>query len=179
MRSDITRTFVALARAAGFKAGVVRVTARDNKIFRNNYLSFYGQLDSEVATVKVGDRVLAFDPATPFCPFGLVHWSRTNSAALRFSDDPPAFFSLPVFPPDMALTQREIALTLDLQGNLAGTVTTTYTGQEALVRRLDHIHDDDAARREALEKELGDLLPMGAIGQADQGREHRQQRPRP
>jgi hypothetical protein len=162
LRSDITRAFVALARDAGFEAGVARVAARDNKIFRNSYLSFYGQLDSEVATVKLGDRVLAFDPATPFCPFGLVHWSRTNSAALRFSDNPPAFFSIPIYPPDMALTQREIALTLDPQGGLAGTVKTTYSGQEALVRRLEHIHDDDAARREALEKELGDLLPMGA-----------------
>jgi hypothetical protein len=162
LRSDITRTFVALVRAAGFTAGVVRVAARDNKLFRKELLNFYDQLDSEVATVKVGDRVLAFDPATPFCPFGLVHWSRTNSTALRFSDDPPAFFSLPIFPPDMALTQREIALALDEQGGLAGTIRTTYTGQEALVRRLDHINDDDAARREALEKEIGDLLPMGA-----------------
>jgi len=162
VRSDITRTFVALARAAGLTADVVRVAARDNKIFRNNYLLFYEQLDSEVATAKVGDRVMAFDPATPFCPFGLVHWSRTNSTAVRFLDAEPRFFSIPVFPPDMALTQREIALTLDLQGNLSGTVATTYTGQEALVRRLNYIHDDDAARREALEKELGDLLPMGA-----------------
>jgi hypothetical protein len=162
LRSDLTRTFVALARDAGFEAGVVRVAARDNKIFRNNYLSFYGQFDSEAAMVKVGDRLLAFDPATPFCPFGLVYWTRTNSAALRFSDTQPAFFLIPPFPPDMALTQREIALTLDLQGNLAGTVKTTFSGQEALVRRLDHIHDDDTARREALEKELGDLLPMGA-----------------
>jgi hypothetical protein len=162
LRSDITRTFVALARDAGFEAEVARVAARDNKIFRNNYLSFYRQLDSELATVKIGDKVIAFDPATPFCPFGLVHWSRTNSAALRFSDTPPSFFSIPVFPPDMALTQREIALTLDAQGRLSGTVKTTYTGQEALVRRLDHIHDDDTARREALEKELAGLLPMGA-----------------
>jgi hypothetical protein len=162
LRSDLTRTFVALARDAGFEAEVVRVAARDNKIFRKNYLSFYSQLDCEMAIVKLGEKILAFDPATPFCPFGLVHWSRTNSAALRSSDDPPAFFSVPVFPPDMALTQREIALTLDAQGRLAGTVKTTYTGQEALVRRLDHIHDDDTARREALEKELGDLLPMGA-----------------
>jgi len=162
IRSDLTRTFVGLAQSAGFEAQVVRVAARDNKIFRNNYLDFYGQLDSEMATVKVGEKVLAFDPATPFCPFGLVHWSRTNSAALRVTEATPAFFSIPAFPPDMALTQREIALTLDAQGNLGGTIRTTYTGQEALVRRLAHIHDDDAARREALEKELGDLLPMGA-----------------
>jgi hypothetical protein len=162
LRSDITRTFVALARDAGFEAGVVRVAARDNKVFRDNLWSFYGQLDTEVATVRLGDKVLAFDPATPFCPFGLIHWSRTNSAAIRFSDAPPAFFSLPVYPPDLALTQRQIVLTLDAGGGLRGTVKTTYSGQEALVRRLDHIHDDDTARREALEKELTGLLPMGA-----------------
>jgi hypothetical protein len=162
LRSDITRTFVALARGAGFTAEVVRVAARDNKLFRTNYLSFYTQLDSEAATVKIGERTLVFDPATPFCPYGLVHWTRTNSTALRYSDAPPAFFTTPVFPPDLALTQREIVLGLDLQGNLTGTVKSSYTGQEALVRRLDHIHDDDAARKEALEKELADLLPMGA-----------------
>ena len=116
LRSDITRTFVALARAAGFTAGVVRVAARDNKLFRKDFLSFYDQLDSEAATVEVGEKTLIFDPATPFCPFGLVHWSRMNSTALRASDDPPAFFTTPIFPPDMALTQREVALALDLAG---------------------------------------------------------------
>ncbi len=161
LRSDITRTFVALARAAGFTAEAVRVTARDNKLFRKDYLSFYDQLDSEVAVVEVGDRTMIFDPATPFCPFGLAHWSRTNSTALRFSDKPPAFFTTPIFPPEMALTQREIALGLDLQGNLAGTVKTTYTGQEALVRRLEYLHDDDTVRKAALEKELTDVLPIG------------------
>lgn len=162
LRSDITRTFVALARAAGFTAEVFRVTARDNKLFRKDFLSFYDQLDSEVAAVHVGDRTMLFDPATPFCPFGLIHWSRTNSTALRFSDTPPAFFTTPVQPPEMALTQREIALGLDLQGGLAGTVKTTYRGQEALVRRLEYLHDDDTTRTEALEKELTDVLPMGA-----------------
>jgi len=162
LRSDITRTFVALARAAGFTAETVRVAARDNKLFRRDFLSFYDQLDSEAATVEVGGRTLIFDPATPFCPFGLVHWSRMNSTALRASDDPPAFFTTPVFPPDMALTQREVALALDLEGNLRGTIKTTYTGQEALVRRLDHIHDDETARKAALEQEIAGVLPMGA-----------------
>jgi hypothetical protein len=162
LRSDITRTFAALARAAGFTADIVRVVSRDNKLFRKHYLSFYSQFDSEVAEVKVGEKTLLFDPATPFCPFGLVHWSRTNTAALRSSDIPPKFFTTPGSPPDLALTQRDIALSLDLQGNLAGTVRTTYTGHEALVRRLDHINDDAAAKREALEKEIADALPMGA-----------------
>src|SRR5512143_3669626 len=67
-----------------------------------------------------------------------------------------------VLPPEQALTQREIALKLDPQGQLAGTVKTTFTGHEALVRRLGHLHDDAEARKRDLEKELTDVLPMGA-----------------
>lgn len=162
LRSDITRTFVKLALAAGFKAEVVRVTAREDKLFRKDYLSFYDQLDSEMALVKVGERTLVLDPATPFCPFGLVHWSRTNSTGLRISENPPAFFVTPSSSPDLALTRREAALVLDLDGNLTGEVKTTYSGQEALVRRLAHIGADEAAWKTALEEELRKALPAGA-----------------
>ncbi len=160
-RSGITRAFVALARAAGFEAEVARVATRDDKLFRMLLLSFTDQLDSEVALVKLGDRKLLFDPATPFCPFGLVHWSRSNANAVRYSDKPPAFFTTSVYPPDMALTQREVVLAADARGGLNGTVKVTYTGHEALVRRLEHIHDDDTERRKSLEEELGGILPLG------------------
>ncbi len=162
VRSDLTRTFVALARAAGFEAEVVRVSNRDDKVFRINLLSFYDQMDAEAALVKLGDRSILFDPATPFCPYGLVHWSRSNASALRRSDKPPAFFITSVYDPDLALTQREIALKLDAAGALTGTVQTTYTGHEALVRRLDHIRDDAEARKKDFEQELADILPVGA-----------------
>jgi hypothetical protein len=161
-RSDITRTFVALAQAAGFEAEVVRVSTRDDKLFREAYLSFTDQLDSEMALVKVGERDLLFDPATPFCPFGLIHWSRTDAAAVRFSEKAASFFRTSSYVPNMALTQREIVLELDPQGSLAGTVKTTYTGHEALVRRLDHMHDDQEDIRKSMEEELAGLLPMGA-----------------
>jgi hypothetical protein len=161
-RSDITRTFVALAQAAGFEAEVARVSTRDDKLFRVLLLSFTEQLDSEVAIVKLGDKELLFDPATPFCPFGLVHWSRSNATAVRYSKTPPAFFTTSVYPPEMALTQRELALQVDAQGGLIGTAKVTYTGHEALVRRLEHIHSDEADRKKGLEEELSSILPMGA-----------------
>jgi hypothetical protein len=161
-RSDITRAFVALAQAAGFKAEAVRVATRDDKLFLMSYLSFAGQLDSEMALVELNGKEMLFDPATPFCPFGLIHWSRTDTAAVHFTDEPHTFFRTSVYPPEMALTQREVLLQLDTQGTLAGTVKTTYTGHEALVRRLDHIDDDREEIRESLEAELSDLLPMGA-----------------
>jgi hypothetical protein len=168
VRSDITRTFVALARAAGFEADVARVSTRDDKLFRINLFSFYDQLDSEVALVKLGEKTMLFDPATPYCPFGLVHWSRSNAAAVRFSDKPPAFFTTSVYLPDLALIQRELVLQLDPQGNISGTVKVTYTGHEALVRRLEHIHSDETDKKKDFEKELSDILPMGAVANMKQ-----------
>jgi hypothetical protein len=162
VRSDLTRTFVALARALGLEAQVIRVTARDDKLFRINYLSFYSQFDNEIAGIQLGDGAHFYDPATPFCPFGLVHWSRTSAAALRFSDNPPAFFTTPEFPPDQGWTQREVALTLDRDGRLAGTVKVVYTGHEALVRRLEHLRDDAQAKKKDFEAELANVLPAGA-----------------
>ncbi len=161
-RSDITRAFVALARAAGYEADVARVSTRDDKLFASTFLSFASQLDSEVAVVVLGDRVLYLDPATPFCPFGLVHWSRSGTTAVRLSESPPRFFSTSVYPPDMALTQRKIALRLDGEGQAAGTVKTTYQGHEAMVRRLGHLHSDPEQIRESFEQELSGLLPLGA-----------------
>jgi hypothetical protein len=162
VRSDITRTFVAMARAAGFEANVIRVVTRDNKIFVKNYCGLYGQFDSELAMVKVNGEDKLFDPATPFCPMGMVRWSCTGSICLAPSDKPPLFLPTPVYPPDTALTQREIALALDAEGNLAGTVTVTFLGQEALVRRIDHIGDDETEVKKAFEDEMAELLPAGA-----------------
>ncbi len=162
VRSDITRTFAAMARAAGFEAKVVRVVTRDDKIFVKDFCGLYNQFDSELAMVKVDGEDKLFDPATPFCPMGLVRWSCMGSVFLAPSDKPPLFLPTPVYPPDTALTQREIALALDAEGNLTGKVTVTFQGQEALIRRVAHIGDDETEMKQAFEAEMAELLPVGA-----------------
>jgi hypothetical protein len=162
VRSDITRTFVAMARAAGLEANVVRVVTRDDKVFVKVYCGLYSQFDSELAMVKIDGTDKLFDPATPFCPIGMVRWSCTGSVCLAPSDKPPLFLPTPAYPPDTALTQREIALTLDPEGNLAGTATVVFLGQEALVRRVEHIGEDEAEIRKDFETEMSELLPAGA-----------------
>jgi len=68
----------------------------------------------------------------------------------------------PTFAADAALTQREFALRLDAEGNLAGTVKVTFLGQEALVQRVEHIGDDDVEIKKDLETEMLQILPAGA-----------------
>ena len=162
LRSDITRTFAAMASAAGFEAKIIRVATRDDKFFDKNLCGLYNQFDTELAMVKVNGRDLLFDPATPYCPLGLVRWNCTGTICLVPSDNPPSFLTTPAYPPDTALTQREIELRLDLEGNLAGTAKVTFKGQEALIRRLKHIGDDDVEVKKDLEAEMLEILPAGA-----------------
>jgi len=162
LRSDITRSFAAMARAAGFEAKVVRALMRDDKFFDKNLCGLYDQFDSELAMVRVDGVDKLFDPATPFCPMGLVRWSCTESVCLTPSDKPPLVLPTPAYPPDTALTQRQLALALDLEGNLAGTATVVFQGQEALARRIEHIGDDETEINKAFEAELAELLPAGA-----------------
>jgi hypothetical protein len=162
LRSDITRAFAAMAKAAGFEARVVRAATRDDKFFDKNLFGLYDQFDCELAMVQIGGRDQLFDPATPFCPPGLVRWNCADTVCLAPSDDPPSFLRTPAYPPDTALTQREIALSLDLEGNLAGTAKVTFQGQEALIRRVEHIGEDEVAVKKDLEAEMAAILPSGS-----------------
>jgi hypothetical protein len=162
LRSDITRTFVALARAAGFRADVARVVTRDDKFFHENLLGLYWQFDSEVAIVEIDGREMFFDPATPFCPMGLVRWNCTDTTFIRTSGPAGRFNTTPPDPPEKTQIRRELALQLNLQGNLNGTAKVSFTGQEALALRLDHFGSDDIEVKKDLEAEMTATLPGGA-----------------
>jgi len=162
LRSDITRTFVALARAAGFSADVARVVSRDDKFFNENILDLYGQFDTEVAIVKVDDREMFFDPATPFCPMGLVPWNCTDTTFIRTSGSPGKFYTMPLDAPQRSSVHREFALQLDGEGGLGGMASLMYTGQEALGLRLESFGADEAWIRKSFEEKMVALLPEGA-----------------
>ena len=162
LRSDITRTFAALAWTAGFQADLVRVVSRDDKFFNRSILDFYGQFDRELAVVTVDGREMFFDPATPFCPMGLVHWIATDAPFIRASGPPGEIERTPLDPPERSALRGEFDLRLDGEGGLGGTASMTYTGQEALGLRLQNFGADEAGLRKSLEEKMAALLPEGS-----------------
>jgi hypothetical protein len=164
LRSDITRTFVALARAAGFKADVARVVTRDDKLFHENVLSLYDQFDSEVAVVEVDGREMFLDPATPGCPLGLMRWSCTDTTCIRTSGGLGLFSTTPLDPPERTSIRRALDLRLDPTGALSGTLSISCSGQAALEVRLDCLDLDEAEMKRTLAASVTALLPEG--GQA-------------
>ncbi len=161
LRSDITRTFAAMALAVGLRAQVVRVVTRDDKLFDPNLCGFYNQFDAELAVIDVDGVDHFYDPATPLCPPGLIRWNSWSTTLLNMDGGTPHFVKLPSGAPERAVTKREIALKLDEEGNLAGTAKIRFGGQEGLRRRIEHLNDDDVEVKKALEAEFSDILPAG------------------
>ena len=160
-RDEITRTFVALARAAGLEANVICVAPRDERFFVKQ-IPDAQQVSGEIASVTIDGKPLYVDPGTPGAPFGVVSWEKSNVPGFRIVKGQPAALSIVAEQePKDAVLRRRADLRLE-EDRLEGTITVTYEGQEALQARLRTYDDDEAARTKAFEEEAKGWFPDGA-----------------
>lgn len=155
---EISALFVAMARAAGFDASLILVADRERRFYREKFLD-PSQYNWTIAGVNVQGKNLLLDPATKFCPFGLVRWTSTATSALKLEKDTWNFIIMPSLGQDRAVVMRTARVELDDQGSLKGHVTVTFEGGEALERRLLDLQTDEAGRNKALEEEVASWLP--------------------
>ena len=160
-RTDINRTFVALARRAGIDATVIAVTERDEAVLHREWPAF-GQLDYEIALAKVNGAAIYLDPGSPFCPFGILPWEDTGVAGLQLDKNVPTWVTLPAPVPADAKVSRSANLTLEEDGTLRGQVVVTYTGEEAFLKRLRVRNEDEVAKRKTMDSTLQSWLPTKA-----------------
>ena len=161
-REDITLLFAAMARALGMDASVLYVSSRQERFFNSKVLDA-GQLDSMMAMVKVNGKDIYLDPGTRFCPYGMVRWFRTATAALKPEKDGGTFVEVPSLSYDKAVIYRLADMTLTEDGSLKGSIIVKYTGADALEHRLEALNTDEAGSKKALEDELKGWIPTGAI----------------
>jgi hypothetical protein len=168
---DINHVFVALVRAAGFESALVLVKNRETGFFIGE-LPDSRQLDASVVWVRAGEKDYFLDPATRYCPFGLLPWYETATLGTPVTDGPKPTqsalknFSDIVATPNPtsaeAITERKAVLQLDAQGSVEGSVEIAFNGQDALVRRYAARNMDEAARKKSMEDELKNFMPQGA-----------------
>jgi len=160
-RSQINRLFVALARAAGFKAGAVRISQRD-EIFFSKGLPDSSQLTTEVATVNLDGKDRYFDPGTPFAPFGLLSWENTFVEGVQLArKSSGTWLRIPDNPSTDSITQRKADL--HLEGDvLKGTIVVTYNGQGALQQKLSARNHDEATNKKSIEDDVKGWFPDGS-----------------
>lgn len=160
-RSDLNRLFVAMVRAAGMEAWVVKVSERDDHFFMKNLMD-RRQLDSEVAFVRAGGKEYYFDVGVPYCPFGKLGWQRTGVQALLLGNkDDVRWITTPIAQPEDALTRHQVKLEMTESG-VKAEIAISYFGLEALHRRLVALDEDDVEVRKEYEDEVKSALPTGS-----------------
>jgi Domain of Unknown Function with PDB structure (DUF3857)/Transglutaminase-like superfamily len=157
---QLTGLFVAMARAAGFKAYVGIVTNRDRNLFIKNYLTL-AQLDDVIAIVNVNGKDQLFDPGTRFCPYGHLAWKHTYAQGIRQTDGGSDYFGTSGEPYSFSRTQRVANLTLSQEGAVTGTITMTYMGDPAIRWRQRSIEGDSASLEREIRTSVERLIPQG------------------
>jgi hypothetical protein len=159
--NSLTWLYLGLVRAAGFEAYGVYVSDRRNYFFSRQLMD-RTKLDANVVLVKVNGKDMYFDPGAAFTPFGLLEWSETGVTGLRLDKDGGTWILSSLPQPSESQVERNAKLKLSETGDLEGKLTVTFTGLEAMDRRVEERLSDDAERKKYLEDHVKEYIPVGS-----------------
>jgi hypothetical protein len=158
---DLTWLFLGLVRAAGFEAYGVYVSDRSHYFFSASLMD-RSKLDDNVVVVKVNGKDIYFGPGTAFTPFGLLEWPETGVTGLRLDKDGGTWIQSTLPQSSESQIERKAKLKLSDAGDLEGNLTVTFTGLEAMNRRLEERHSDETDRKKYLEDQVKEYIPAAA-----------------
>lgn len=160
--ADLTWLFLGLARAAGFEAYPVMASDRRSYFFHPNSMDVR-KLDANVVLVKVNGQDMFFDPGAAFTPYGLLEWPETGVQGLRLDKDGGTWVQTMVPESSASRIERRANLTLDsTTGGLDGKFTLTFTGLEAMQRRVEERNQDETERKKFLEDDAKECIPAAS-----------------
>jgi len=157
---DITWVYLALVRAAGIEAYPIWASSRSEYFF-NPKLMNANQLNSNVVLLKLNGKDVYCDPGTAFVPFGFLPWNETAVMGLKLDKDGGSFVTTELPQSSESVIERKAELKMSDDGTLSGNVTMTFSGLEALWRRIEERNEDEAARKQFMEDQLREYVPVG------------------
>jgi hypothetical protein len=157
---QINWLFLAMARAAGFEAYSVYISARSEYFF-NPQMMNANQLNGDVVLVKLNGKEVYCDPATAYAPLGLLSWPETGVKGLRLDKDGGSWVTTTLPPSSDSRIERKADLKLTDEGALEGKLTVTFVGPEAMWRRIEERNEDETNRKKFLEDQVKESIPTG------------------
>jgi hypothetical protein len=157
---QINWLFAALTKAAGFEAYPVYISARSEYFF-NPMLMDTSQLNGDVVLVKLNGKDIYCDPATRFAPFGLLSWPETGVQGLKLDKEGGSWIKTTLPTSSDSQVERKANLKLTDTGALEGKLTLTFSGLEALWRRIEERNEDEANRKKFMEDQVREYIPVG------------------
>jgi hypothetical protein len=158
---ELAWLYLGLLRDAGIEAYGAWISDRDNYFFDPSQMDSL-KLDVNVVLLKLNGKDVFCDPGIAFAPYGLLEWPETGVLGLRLDKDGGTWIRTPL--PDSSASQiiRKAELKASMDGDVEGKLTVTYTGLEALTRRIDQRYDDDQERKKYLEDTVKSYISAGA-----------------
>jgi hypothetical protein len=156
---DLDWLFLGLARASGFEAYPVFVSDRRNYFFHAGAMD-RNKLDASVVLVKLNGKDTYFDPGAAFTPFGMLEWGETGVTGLRLDKDGGSWIQSTLPESSESQIERTAKLQLSDNGDLEGKLTVTFTGLEAMSRRVEQRHSDDVDKKKFLEEQVKEYIPV-------------------
>jgi hypothetical protein len=155
---QLTWLFLALARATGLEAYGCWVSSRSQYFFSPKTMQGE-KLNANVVLVRLNGKDLYFDPGAAFTPYGFLTWYETGTAGLRLDKDGGTWITTSLPLSSESRIDRNAKLKLSDAGDLEGTLAVSYTGLEAMYRRLEFRHSDEVERKKFLEDEVKGQVP--------------------
>jgi len=157
--NEINELFVGLARAAGFDASMVQTSTR-NDFFFSKESRMEGLLNDTITAVNLNGKDIYLDPATKYCPFGILNWPDTGVQGLKLTKDGGEWLTTPNGEARDIQRLRDATLTYT-EGTLKGRVHITYKSTWALALRLDFLNEDETEQKHDLEEDAKSWFPQG------------------
>lgn len=158
--NEITRLFIAMARAAGLTAQAMIVPKRNVRMLNANDLE-WGQLTDELAIVTVDGKEMYLDPGERYCEFGKLAWVHRQMLGIRQTDHGTGPQVTPAASYKNTVVDRRANLELAADGTVKGSVRISMTGQEALRWRQKALSTDEQSAEKAYTNALEQEVPAG------------------
>jgi hypothetical protein len=148
--SDINLALASMLNKADYKVNAVLISTRDNGLVRKQVPMPY-QFNYVICAVQVGDRILLLDATEKHLPLGFLPERCLNGDGFILDKEQYAWIPTDFFPLSKTVTSGEIKL--DGNGSIAGTITLTRDGYDALdFRKLFTEKGDDEYTKGFLHK---------------------------
>jgi hypothetical protein len=158
--TQLTRLYIALARAAGLKAYDMVVTNRNDRLFDQNFLS-WSQLDDELAIVMIDGKPVYLDPGNRYEDYGELAWYHCFASGVRQIDHGIALASTPGQLYKWDVQTRSAYLTLAPDGSLSGQLRIAYTGDFSRRIRQDALKNGVEQAKKDVQSYWQSQVPSG------------------
>jgi hypothetical protein len=155
---EITLLFLAMARAAGMDASVIQAATREDHFFSKQLMKAR-DLHTYVVLVKLNGKELYFDPGSAFNPYAMLPWEEAGTEGLKLDKDGGTWVTTANPDSSTSRIERKAQMKLTQEGSLEGKLTVTYSGEEALQRRVEERNEDDTSKKKVLEDDVRAAIP--------------------